>query len=83
VTGGNSPSKEDPVAMTFAQLVTKILRDARFRRALRRSPRRALERAGVKPTAQMLKALKAFNWRAARRVANAFGPKGFGTYRIT
>jgi hypothetical protein len=65
-------AQEGARALTFSELVKRVLNDAKFRDALRKDPAEALRQAGVDATREMIDALKAFNWNSAERVALAF-----------
>ncbi|HJR62256.1 MAG TPA: Os1348 family NHLP clan protein [Gemmatimonadaceae bacterium] len=62
--------------MDFQTLVTKILNDGAFRMAVQQDPEAALKQNGVpNPSPQMVNALKNFDWKSARTVAQAFSGK--------
>jgi hypothetical protein len=54
--------------MRFEQLVHKIAKDKKFRSALRASPTKALKRVGVTATPELVRSLKALNWRSIQKV---------------
>lgn len=59
--------------VTFDELVGKALHDTKFRSSMIKNPRRALTGLGIKPTDQMVKALKDLDYASLAKVANAFG----------
>jgi hypothetical protein len=62
--------------MTFQQFVDKMLKDKKFRTAVRLDPKQALIAAGMKkPTPQQVNALKKVNYGSLNRVASAFHNK--------
>ena len=61
--------------MTFRELVEKMLDDAKFRHEVKKDPKVALERAGMKPTEQQVNALKKVDYADLQNVARAFGDK--------
>ena len=58
--------------MTLPQFVNKMLKDKKFRTAVRLDPEQALISAGMKPTTQQVEALKKVDYRSLNRVASAF-----------
>jgi len=59
--------------MDFQTLVGKAMSDEKFAQALADNPEQALKAAGIKPTPEMLEALKGVDAAAIRRLAQAFG----------
>jgi hypothetical protein len=59
--------------MTFQQFVSKMANDQKFRVAVSEDPEKALTAAGMKPSAQIVSALKGVNYAQLDKVAAAFG----------
>ena len=54
-------------------LVGKILSDEKFAEALAENPEKALQEAGIRPTVDLLKALKGVDAASLQKLATAFG----------
>jgi hypothetical protein len=57
------------MAMKLEEVVTRIMKDEKFRDALKADPAKALESAGVKATPEILHALKSVDWAAVHKVS--------------
>ena len=58
--------------MTFEELVTKVMRDEKFRAALKADPEGALKKAGVNVTPQLAAAVKDLNWTSLQKVSDHY-----------
>jgi len=58
--------------MKFEELVNKVINEPGFYSQLKDNPEKALHNAGVKPTSQMVKALKGVNFDSLKNVAHSF-----------
>jgi hypothetical protein len=61
--------------MSFREFVDKMLDDAKFRREIKKDPKAALERVGMKATAKQVDALKKVDFHSLQKVAGAFHRK--------
>jgi len=56
------------MAMKFDKLVTKAMKNKKFREALKRNPTTALKKVGVAATPQLHRAIKSLNWKSLNKV---------------
>lgn len=56
------------MAMRFEKLVTKVMKNQKFRAALKKNPTTALKKVGVTATPQLHRAIKALNWNSINKV---------------
>jgi len=68
--GGSTLAKH---ALTFDDLIEKVLTDAQFRKELIKEPRSTLEAQGVHVTDEMVAALNQVDYASITRVADQFG----------
>ena len=61
--------------MTLNDFVEKMLKDEKFREAVKNDPKQALTTAGATPTEAQVKALRHINFHSLNRVSEAFGSK--------
>ena len=56
------------MAMRFEKLVTKVMKNKKFRDALKRNPTTALKKVGVTATPKLHRAIKSLNWNSINKV---------------
>lgn len=56
------------MAMKFEELVTKVMKDEKFRDALKADPAKALESVGVKATPDLERSLRSLDWASIHKV---------------
>jgi hypothetical protein len=56
------------MALKFEDLVTRVLKDAKFRAALEADPAKALQSVDVKPTPELIHSLKSMDWASVHQV---------------
>jgi hypothetical protein len=56
------------MALKFEDLVTRVMKDAKFRAALEADPAKALDEAGVKSTPELVQSLKSMDWKSVHKV---------------
>ena len=56
------------MAMRFEKLVTKVMKNTKFRAALKRNPAATLKKVGVTATPKLHRAIKSLNWNALSKV---------------
>jgi hypothetical protein len=56
------------MAMKFEELVGKVMKDVKFRDALKADPAKALESVGVKATPDLVHSLKSLDWASIHKV---------------
>lgn len=54
--------------MRFDAMVTKVMKNKKFRAALQRNPTKALKSVGVTATPKLARSLKSLNWTAIKKV---------------
>jgi hypothetical protein len=60
------------MAMKFEELVTRVMKDDKFREALKADPAKALESAGVKATPEMIRSIKSVDWASVHKVSEHY-----------
>ena len=56
------------MAMRFEKLVTKVMKNKKFRDALKKNPTTALKKVGVTATPKLHRAIKSLNWSSINKV---------------
>jgi hypothetical protein len=56
------------MAMRFEKLVTKVMKNKKFRNALKKNPTTALKKVGVTATPKLHRAIKSLNWNSINKV---------------
>lgn len=56
------------MAMSFEELVSKVMKDEKFRESLKADPAKALQSVGVTPTPDLERSLRSLDWAALHKV---------------
>jgi hypothetical protein len=56
------------MAMKFEELVSKVMKDAKFRDELKADPAKALQSVGVKSTPALEQSLRSLDWASIHKV---------------
>ena len=56
------------MAMKFEELVSKVMKDEKFRDSLKADPAKALQSVGVTPTPELVHSLKSLDWASIHKV---------------
>jgi hypothetical protein len=56
------------MAMKFEDLLTRVMKDAKFRAALEADPAKALQSVDVKATPELINSLKSMDWASVHKV---------------
>lgn len=68
------------MTVKFEDLVSKVMKDEKFRDALKADPAKALESVGVKATPELIHSLKSMDWASIHKVNQHYkAAAGFST----
>ena len=68
------------MSMKFEDLVAKIMKDVKFRDAIKADPEKALHSVGVKATPELIHSLKSLDWASVHKVNDHYkAAAGFST----
>jgi hypothetical protein len=60
--------EDDIMAMKLEDLVTRFMKDAKFRDGLEKEPWNALESVGIKATPELVQSLQSLDWASIHKV---------------